>query len=150
MTENLDLVPVTFKTARKFVVQHHRHHKAPQGHKFSVGVAQGEELVGVAIAGRPVARHYDDGVTIEVTRTCTVGTKNANSMLYGAIRRAAYALGYKRIITYTQKGESGVSLRAAGWKVIAERPATKGWDRPSRSREDHGVDNIARYLWEAP
>ncbi len=143
-------MPVTFAVAKQFVIDHHRHHKAPPGHKFSVGVASEGELVGVAIAGRPVARHFDDGLTIEVTRTCTLGTENANSMLYGAIRRAAYALGYQRIITYTMEGESGSSLKGAGWLMIAEREARKGWDAPSRQRDSHGVDNITRYLWEAP
>lgn len=105
-------------------------------------------LVGVAMVGRPVARNFDDGMTLEVNRTATDGTKNANSMLYGACARAAFALGYRRIITYTQEGESGISLTAAGWKVIAERPAREGWSVVSRPREDHGVDKIPRTLWE--
>jgi hypothetical protein len=106
-------------------------------------------LVGVAIVGRPVARPYQDGMTLEVNRTVTDGHPNANSMLYGACARAAFALGYRRLITYTQADESGASLRAAGWRIIAERPARKGWDTPSRRRDSHGVDNIPRTLWEA-
>jgi hypothetical protein len=91
-------------------------------------------LVGVAIAGRPVARKLQDGATVEVTRTCTDGTKNANSMLYGAITRAAFALGYRRVITYTLASEPGSSLRAVGFRVDAELPARVGWDVPSRPR----------------
>lgn len=98
---------------------------------------------------RPVARHYDDGHTVEVIRTATDGTDNANSMLYGACWRAAKALGYDRLITYTQAGESGASLRAAGWRVVAERPARPGWDVPSRRRQLRGTENVTRYLWEA-
>lgn len=105
--------------------------------------------MGVAIVGRPVPVAYQDGLTLEVNRTITDGYPNANSMLYGACARAAFALGYRRLITYTQAGESGASLRGAGWRIIAERPARKGWDSPSRPREDHGVDEIARTLWEA-
>jgi hypothetical protein len=117
---------------------------------FQLGVADDHDrLVGVAIVGRPVARHYDDGKTLEVNRTATDGTKNANSMLYGAAWRAAKALGYDRLITYTQDGETGASLRGAGWQIVGERPATAGWSRPSRPREDRGVDGIARTLWEA-
>jgi hypothetical protein len=145
----LHIVPVRFKDAREFVRTHHRHHTPSVGHKFSIGVAQGHELVGVAIVGRPVARHYDDGHTLEVTRTCTDGTANANSMLYGAAWRAAKALGYDRLITYTQHEESGISLRAAGWRVVAERPARSGWDAPSRRRQLRGTENVARTLWEA-
>lgn len=146
--KHLQLVPVTFAEACGFVEMWHRHHMPPVGHKFSVGVAAGEQLVGVVIVGRPVARHVDDGRTLEVTRTATDGTKNANSMLYGAAWRAAAALGYRRLLTYTQAGESGASLRAVGWRVLAERPARSGWTAPSRPRNDRGVDGIPRTLWE--
>lgn len=119
------------------------------GHKFSVGVAVGETLVGVAIVGRPISRVIAaGGDTLEVIRTATDGTPNANSMLYGAARRVAFALGYDRLITYTQDGESGASLRAAGFRVIAQRPARKGWDAPSRPRSERGNDGVARTLWE--
>ncbi|HEY9409307.1 MAG TPA: XF1762 family protein [Pseudonocardia sp.] len=144
----LRIVPVSFADAAEFVRVWHRHHQPPVSHKFSVGVARGQTLVGVAIVGRPVARHFDDGQTVEVTRSCTDGTEHANSMLYGAAWRAAKALGYRRLITYTQAGEGGASLRAAGWHVVAERPARAGWNVPSRPREDHGMDGVPRYLWE--
>lgn len=146
----LRIVPVKFEDACGFVATWHRHHKPPTGHKFSIGVVTPDDtLVGVAMIGRPVARHYDDGLTLEVNRTATDGTPNANSALYGAAWRAAKALGYRRLITYTQDGETGSSLRGTGWRVIAERPAAPGWARPSRPREDHGVDYIPRTLWEA-
>lgn len=149
MTEGLQLVPVSFATACGFVALWHRHHRPPIGCKYCIGVASGETLVGVAIIGRPVARVADNGHTLEVTRTATDGTPNANSMLYAAARRAAFALGYRRLITYTQHGETGASLRAANWHVIAERPARPGWSVPSRPRVDRGVDGIPRTLWEA-
>lgn len=146
----LRVVPIDFKDACGFVAMWHRHHKAPVGHKFSIGVADDDDVLrGVAIVGRPTARAYQDGLTLEVNRTATDGTRNANSMLYGAAWRAAKALGYRRLITYNQESEGGASLRAAGWRIIAERPARKGWDTPSRPREDRGVDGIARTLWEA-
>ena len=73
-------------------------------------------LAGVAIVGRPVSRYLDDGLTLEVNRLCTDGTKNACSFLYGAAARAAKVLGYHRIVTYILDTESGVSLRASGWQ----------------------------------
>lgn len=145
---NLRIVPVSFAIACGFVATWHRHHEPPIGHKYSLGVADGEMLVGVAMVGRPVARAYDDGLTLEVNRTATDGTANANSMLYGSAWRAAKALGYRRLITYTQAGETGASLHAAGWRIIAERPPRPGWSVPSRPRDDHGVDHIPRTLWE--
>ena len=147
---SLRLVPIRYADAAAFVAMHHRHHPAPIGHVFSVGVAEGDELVGVVMVGRPVARSYDDGLTLEVNRACVAdGVRNANSMLYGATARAAWALGYRRLVTYTQWGESGASLRGAGWRVIAERPARQGWDAPTRRRASRGTDGVQRYLWEA-
>lgn len=143
----LTLVPITFANAKAFVEGYHRHHKPPVGHRFSIGVEQEGALVGVIIVGRPVARHYDDGLTLEVTRSATDGTSNANSMLYGAAARATFALGYRRLITYTQEGESGASLRGAGYRVLAHRPPRKGWSTPSRPRNELGTEGIARTLW---
>ena len=111
----LSLVPVSLKDANTFVAEHHRHHKPTRGHKFSIGCASEGRLVGVAIVGRPVSRYLDDGLTLEVNRLCTTGEQNACSMLYGAAARAAKAMGYHKIITYTLDSEPGTSLRAAGW-----------------------------------
>jgi hypothetical protein len=116
--------------------------------KFALGVADGELLVGVATAGRPVARHLDDGLTLEVTRTCTDGRRNANSALYGAAWRVARAMGYHRLITYTQHGETGASLRAAGLTPTAVLRPRPGWDSPRRPRTTHGVDHVRRVRWE--
>jgi hypothetical protein len=86
-------VPVTFAQAKAFVGDWHRHHRPPTGHKYSIGVADGEVLVGVAVVGRPVARLLDDGQTLEVVRVATDGTHNACSLLYTAAWQAAKALG---------------------------------------------------------
>ena len=146
----LRIVPCNLATARDFVALHYRHHKPPVGHKYSIGIASGDEMVGVIIVGRPIARLLDDGLTLEVLRSCVAnGVPNGNSMLYGAAWRAAKALGYVRLITYTQDGESGASLRAAGWRVVAQRKPRPGWDMPSRRRLGNGNDNVARTLWEA-
>jgi hypothetical protein len=131
----LSVVTLTLAEANDFVVRRHRHHKRVTGHKFSIGAAKAGELVGVAIVGRPVSRMLDDGETLEVTRLCTDGTRNACSFLYGAAARAAFALGFKRIGTYTLPEEGGASLRAAGWKLIGERGGGS-WSRKSRPRVD--------------
>lgn len=144
----LTIVPVTFRQACAFVAAHHRHHPPPRGMKFALGVAAHGELVGVATVGRPVARHLDDGYTAEVTRTCTDGTPNTNSMLLGAAWRAARAMGYYVLITYTQLDESGASLRAAGFARVAELPAGPGWHRPSRPRRHTSRDHVPRVRWE--
>lgn len=147
----LEVRPITFKAACAFVTKLHRHNKPPVGHKFSIALYEHEQLVGVAMCGRPIARHEDDGRTLEVNRTCTDGTPNANSMLYGACRRAAWALGYLRVITYTQADESGASLRAAGFVRIRELKPRPGWAASSVKlkgiRDPIGNGDVPRVLW---
>lgn len=141
------VVPMTLAEANEFVNAHHRHHGRVQGHKFSIGLDAGGCISGVAIVGRPVARHLDDGMTLEVTRCCTDGIRNGCSMLYGAAWRAAKALGYGRLITYVLAEESGSSLRASGWRLIGVRGGGN-WSCPSRPRvesKNHGQ----KLLWEA-
>lgn len=143
----LEIVPCSLAEANEFVRQHHRHHKPVPGAKFSIGVADDGEIVGVAIVGRPVARMLDDGFTLEVIRTCTTGAKNANSMLYGAAWRAARAMGYRRIGTYTLPEEGGASLRAAGWRCLGEAGGGS-WSRASRPRVDLHPTQV-KLRWEA-
>ncbi len=131
----LRAVPMTLEEANTFVAGHHRHHQPVAGHKFSIGAAKGEAVVGVCIVGRPVSRHRDDGMTLEVTRLCTDGTRNACSFLYGAAARACFALGYGRIGTYILASEPGTTLAAAGWRLIGEVPG-RSWSVPSRPRVD--------------
>ena len=88
----------------------------------------------MAIAGQPVARKLDDGLTIEIRRVCTDGTYNACSILYGACSRVAKAMGYKRVITYTLQSEPGTSLKASGFINMGEAGGVS-WDQPSRHRD---------------
>ena len=144
----LAIVPLDLAEANELVSRWHRHHKPTVGHKFSIGVAdESGEVIGAAIIGRPVARRSDDGWTLEVLRVSTDGTKNACSALYGAAWRAARAMGYRRLITYTLPSEGGTSLRAAGWKLVGETPGGS-WSRSSRPRVDkHPLGQ--KLIWEA-
>lgn len=144
----LHVVPCTLREARAFVELHHRHHRPPQGGLFALAAApQGGEICGVAIVGRPVSRHLQDGWTAEVTRLCTTGERNACSLLYAAAWRAARALGWRRLVTYTLPEEGGASLRAAGWRVVGQT-REEGWSRMNRPRiDDHPLQGKLR--WEA-
>lgn len=148
----LSICPITLRQAREFIAEHHRHNKRVTGWKFGIGLMRGAELVGVLTAGRPIARHFQDGLTLEVNRSCTDGTRNANSMLYGAAWRAAKAMGYLRCITYTQADETGASLRAAGWRRVKELPPRKSWSESSVKlrdvRDPVGNGGVARVRWE--
>ena len=144
---SLLIQPLTLSEANEFVRKHHRHHRPVPGAKFCIGVSDGDSVRGVAIVGRPVARMLDDGWTLEVNRVATDGTKNACSALYGACRRATFALGYKKLITYTLPEEGGASLRAAGWKCLGEAGGGS-WSMPSRPRVDkHPTQK--KLKWEA-
>lgn len=111
----MEIRPLTFREACQFIDQNHRHHRPSVGCKFCIGLYDDKKLIGCAICGRPVSRHLDNGLTCEITRLCTDGTRNACSMLYGACCRTAKAMGYKSIITYILASENGASLKASGF-----------------------------------
>jgi hypothetical protein len=133
----VNLIPVTLKQANDFVKAYHRHHGPVTGWKFGVGLEHEGQLAGVGIASRPVSRmtQKKEPQTIEITRVCTRGLRNAPSMLYGALSRASFALGYNRVISKILCTETGHSLKCAGWKCIGES-AGGSWSRPSRKRID--------------
>lgn len=143
----LRVVPCDLDEANAFVKQHHRHHQPVPGHKFSLAVADEDDAVrGVAILSRPTARMSDDGMTLEVVRVATDGARNACSALYGAARRATFALGYTRLLTYTLPEEGGSSLRASGYRLIGEAGGGS-WSRAIRPRVDkHPLQTKLR--WE--
>ena len=148
----LKIIPTDLKTANEFVRNMHRHNKPVVGYKFAVGVEdENGVLRGVAIVGRPVARSLDDGKAAEITRLCTDGAKNACSMLYGAARKAARALGHDPIFTYTLPEEGGASLKAAGFRLDKENAGgtAASWHfRDGRKVEPVGNDLIGgKWRW---
>jgi hypothetical protein len=145
----LHLRPVSLGEANEFVTRLHRHHPKMPGWKFGLGVEDNEnELRGVIMVGHPFARRLDDGWTLEVTRCCTDGAKNAPSLLYSAAWRIGRDMGYSRMITYTLETESGISLRASGWMVTNRTEAGAGnWaNRPNRGKG--AVAQFAKLRWE--
>lgn len=143
----LRLISMTRAEAHAFIRKHHRHHKPSTGDVFCLGAAIDDRVVAVACVGRPVARMLADGHTLEVTRLASDGTRNACSFLYGACWRAARALGWSRLVTYTLPEEGGASLRAAGWRCIGEAGGGS-WSRKSRPRVDTAPTQ-EKIRWEA-
>jgi len=146
----LRITPISLEEANTFVSKHHRHHNPVIGHKFSIAVSDENDVIhGVAITGRPVSRMSDNGFTLEVNRCCTDGTKNACSILYGSAWKAAKALGYLRLITYTLPEEGGTSLKASNWKCLGLRGGGN-WNTKSRPRIDTPLElRGQKTLWEA-
>lgn len=133
--ERLTARPIELKEANDFIAKLHRHHAPVHRDKFRFRVVdENGETHGVIQLARPVSRKLDDGDTIEVVRCCTDGTRNACSFLYSRAARIAKEMGYKKIITYILKSESGVSLKAAGWILENDCCGGGSWDVPSRPR----------------
>lgn len=142
----LRVVPVTIGEARRFVEAHHSHHHAPVGGLFAGAVAEDNRVCCVAIVGRPVARMLDaQGSVAEVTRLASDGTRHAASMCLAAVTRAALALGWRRLVSYTILGESGASYLAAGWRITGLSGGGDGW--LSRDRAP-SMQPGAKVRWE--
>lgn len=150
MREKMRLQPIGLRSANAYVKEFHRHSGPTRGHKFSISVVDEHgDILGVAIAGRPVARGLDNGMVMEVLRVCTTSTaKNVCSMLYGACARAAKAMGYDLIVTYTLKKERGASLKASGYIPIEELAGNRQWKCTSRDREERQIYLLPKIRWE--
>lgn len=146
----LEIVPCTIAEANEYVRRYHRHHKPMKiGYYFAIAVVDEIGTVrGVAIVGRPVSRVLEDGWTAEVRRVATDGCPNACSALYAAAWRAARAMGWRKLITYTLQTESGASLRGAGWRCIGTAGGGS-WSRPNVGRprvDKHPIQE--KFRWE--
>jgi hypothetical protein len=130
--KQLRIRPCELRLANEIIGKWHRHHKPVVGHRFSLKVVDEDEGVcGIAVCGRPVARLTCSGTVLEITRLATDGTPNACSMLYGACRKVAKAMGFEKIQTFILETEPGVSLRAAGYQLESVSPGGN-WSCTSR------------------
>ena len=144
--DELRAIPLTLAQANALVAQLHRHHKTAQGHRFSIGAKRGDTLVGAVMVGRPVARAVPQYEVAEVTRLVTDGSKNVCSFLYGRAARAAQAMGFVSIQTYTLASEPGTSLRAAGWVCEGSPRANgRGWNNRDGRRDDQPTEQKVRW-----
>ncbi|MEO0566519.1 MAG: XF1762 family protein [Pseudomonadota bacterium] len=141
--------PLSLKQANALVERLHRHAKPVRIHRFSIGavVQATGKLCGAVIVSNPVARSHISALNLEceVRRVVTDGTPDACSFLYAAAVRAATAMGFVNVVTYTRVNEPGTSLRAAGFDVDGTVQA-KSWDTPSRRRYS-ALDPCARIRW---
>lgn len=146
---NLVCAPITRDAARTWVRRHHKHLPSFVGWLFGVAVKADGEVCCVAVLGRPVARALQDGSTAEVTRVASRSAcpvPHAASKALAALARAATALGYTRLVSYTREDEKGTTYRAAGWRPTG---ITSGgeWSRPSRSRAQ-AMQPCRKVRWE--
>ncbi len=142
------IVPLSLKEANAFVERYHRHNKKVVTHKFSIGLEEQGELIGVAIGANPIARLLDDGKTFEIRRVCVKpGFPNACSKLLARVKRIAQMMGYEKVITYTLQKESGSSLKAVNGRRVAEvRP--QRWKRNGKLGTYQKACDEWKYRWE--
>ncbi len=145
----MNVRPLELAEANEFVLSFHRHSGKVVGHRFSIGLEDSGELVGIAIVGRPLARMLQDGTTAEVTRLCVndKAPKGACSSLYRSCWRAWVAMGGKRLVTYTLRTEAGSSLKGAGFRFVGKVNAGS-WSRESRKREWQPINGQQKLRWE--
>ena len=146
----LKFVPVRLAVANSFIKEYHRHNGPVdhRSHRFTIGLEDEGELVGLGVAGLPISRKLDDGKTLEIRRVCVKeGYKNANSMLYGRLARIGYLMGYDKLITYTLQKESASSLKAVGAVLERELNRPQSWNVPKRPREEREVYQEKKYRW---
>ena len=140
----MKIVPITFNYAKHFVQTYHRHNPNVTGCKFCIGCQDGDEIVGVAICGRPVSRYLDNGRTLEINRVCTNGAKNVCSILYGACCRIAREMGYEKVITYTLQSENGASVKASNFICDGEAGGTHWTGKRDRGQQ---IPNEMKVRW---
>ena len=150
MAKYLSCIPLTLKDANKFVKEFHRHNKDCRGHRFSIGAVYNDELVGVAIVGRPIARKLDQKLIAEVLRNCVKpdAPKGTCSFLYSKAIQVWQVLGGKKVITYTLETEKGSSLKAVNFKDVSKTPVFKyGWtNRKNRILPE--TQKVRKVRWE--
>ena len=153
MAKEFSVIPLTLKEANNFITEHHRHNKKVIAHKFSLGCIKNEELIGVAVVGKPIARKLDKPLVAEITRLCIKepAPKNACSFLYNKCWNIWLQMGGKKILTYTLTSEGGASLRGAGWdNVNTTKPLgknAKGWETRN-NRNTQAVYYQEKFRWE--
>jgi len=155
MSKNFTTTPMSLKEANEFVTEHHSHNKKVQGHKFSIGVLHENNLVGVAICGRPISATLDDKKTLELLRSCVLDNapRNTNSYLYGRCWRVADALGYQRMITYTLIEEKPAACKAIGMRIVGQtKDSSKAWLNKQKQdgivRQHQSIYHKPKYRWE--
>ena len=145
-------VPITIKEARPLLREWHRRRKTCHAARFAVAVAADGIVRGVAFCGNPVATmlaQHSDGDVLEVLRLATDGTPNACTRLQAVVDRVARAMGFTKLVTYTDPDEGGTSLRASNWQgpfptkggTRANRPGRRSGRQPRRWK---WTRNVAR------
>lgn len=139
--KSLEVRPVPYRVAKRFVERHHYLGYAPPGARACLDVWYGDLLVGVLMFGRPAARLEDQRRTLELTRMVLLDECSKNSESRALALAAKWVRrhmpGIRRLIAYAdpRQGHKGTIYRAAGWQLIG---STRGgvWSCAGRSRRD--------------
>ena len=115
----LEIKPIHLMQAKDFIKRYHRHNIPPVGGKFAVACWDDDTMCGVAICGRPIARHSDDGETLEIYRNCTDGTPNACTKVPVSASHGIWGTRGSSLTPYCQRAALACELQTFG---ITARP----------------------------
>ena len=143
--------PMSQRQAKEWVTTHYNNNKTPHGDIFRVAAEHDCKIVGVAMVGRPVSRVLQDRGGAEVLRMCLIegAPKNTASFLYGRCIRAAKALGYTALYTYSLEFEEAASIRAASF-VEDGKVKGRSWASKGRPRTDQPFQRLDKVRWMKP
>lgn len=165
MSSRFALIPSSVAQANALIERWHRHSGAVLACLDGVQLMERATgtIRGAGLLGKPLSAILNDGVTLEVRRVATDDTEHACSAILGALARCARRRGMLRLVTYTREGETGASLRGAGWwldehyhtefdfsgpslmRRLVAKPA-RSWNSPARPRADRPGD-AGRFRW---
>lgn len=118
----IEVRQVKWRDARRVCNAHH-YLGAPLSHRFSLGVFDGRELLGVMVWGRPIARYQDDGNTLEMTRMCLMAQRKnlGSAALSRAVKWIKSHRAETRLISYSDAAHKGTLYSASGWTPAPSR-----------------------------
>ncbi|WP_369596454.1 XF1762 family protein [Novosphingobium aromaticivorans] len=142
-------MPISIRSAKAFVREHHRHNPSVAGARTAIGLELDGRLVGVGLLGNPKARELAaDRTCAEAVRVCVSheAPKGASSKINSRLKRIWQLHGGRRFITYNRADESGASMRGAG---LTPTSVVKGrqWNCQSRPRTVV-QDVVDKVRWE--
>jgi len=135
---------ISLKAAQRVIVRFHYTHRAPIGHRFSLGVLTHGQMMGVMIFGRPVARCEDQEGTLELTRMHIFPSPEGSPQQALALAETwirGHRERFGRLIAYVDmdKDPLGEVFRGTRWRcVLVGKAHRDGWTSRKGRIEDSG------------
>lgn len=157
-TKQFTIVEITPRTASLFVARWHSH--LPRIHPSAIyrnrlyiclaAIFNQVDMWAVAVWTSPVARHLDDGYTLELRRMAIAenAPRNTGSWFLGAMIPVIKSKfpQVKKLISYSASFKAGTIYKAANWKQSGITPH-KEWNNRKRKRRKAQI-KCEKLRWE--